>query len=139
MSNITGRPTKMTDITLKKLEEVFALGGTDEEACFYAGISHQTLYDYQKKNKHFLERKQALKLKPILKARKEVIKGLDGNPEFSLKFLERKKRDEFGLNPKIVNQMYQQQAERTSIENDKIKQLAEEYEDRLRAIYMKKK
>jgi len=39
---------------------------------------------------------EALKLKPVFKARQEVVKGLEGNPEFSLKFLEKKLRKEFG-------------------------------------------
>jgi hypothetical protein len=30
-----------------------------------------------------------------LKARQEVIKGLDGDPDFSLRYLERKRKDEF--------------------------------------------
>lgn len=34
---------------------------SDEQACFIAGISHQTLYNYQKENPEFVERKKALK------------------------------------------------------------------------------
>jgi hypothetical protein len=30
-----GRPTDMTTETVNKLEEVFAIGGTDEKTCFY--------------------------------------------------------------------------------------------------------
>lgn len=90
-----GRPTKIDDIVLKKLEEAFAFGATDGEACFYADISHQTLYNYQKKNPGFIERKQALKKRPILLARQSVVEGLKGNPELALKFLERKLKKEF--------------------------------------------
>jgi|AKVG01.1.fsa_nt_gi hypothetical protein len=56
-----GRPTKMTDETVKKLEEAFANGATDVQACFYAGISKPTLYSYQEKYPEFLDRKQGLK------------------------------------------------------------------------------
>lgn len=92
-----GRPTKITELTLKKLEEAFILGATDMEACLYADISSQTLYTYQKNNKEFLDRKDLLKETPVLKARASVVKGLQGSPELALKFLERKKKDEFSL------------------------------------------
>lgn len=90
-----GRPTKMTDITLKKLEEAFAYGSTDEEACFYADISQQTLYNYQKENPDFIYRKEALKQRPILQARITIINNLD-KPKYAFKYLEKKKKDEFG-------------------------------------------
>jgi len=96
-----GRKTKMTDLTLKKLEEAFLLGATDLEACLYAGISYQTLYTYQHNNPKFLDRKDLLKETPILKARTEVIKGFKGNPELALKFLERKRKGEFSLRTEV--------------------------------------
>ncbi|MGM5483256.1 MAG: hypothetical protein ACQESF_07370, partial [Nanobdellota archaeon] len=88
--------------TIKKLEEVFAIGGSDREACFYANISMQTLYNHQKENPKFLERKTALKEKPVLRARQEVVKGLSNNPEFSLKYLERKRKREFSPRSEIT-------------------------------------
>ena len=92
-----GRPTDMTPETINKLEEVFAIGGTDKEACFYADISHQTLYNYQLKCPEFVERKEALKERPILKARQTIVKSLD-NPNDARWFLERKMKKEFGSN-----------------------------------------
>ncbi len=89
-----GRPTDMTEATINKLEEVFAIGGSDKEACFYADISHQTLYNYQEKHPEFVERKEALKERPILKARQTVVKSLD-NPSDAQWFLERKLKKEF--------------------------------------------
>jgi len=86
----TGRPTVMTDDVLNKLEEVFALGGTDQEACFYAGISHQTLYNYQEKNPSFVDRKEALKETPVLLARRTVNKSLAEDVNSAWKYLERK-------------------------------------------------
>jgi hypothetical protein len=92
-----GRPTVMTTETVRKLEEVFAIGGTDEEACFYADISKQTLYDYQKKHPEYIDRKEQLKQKPFLKARQTIIKSLD-NPQHAFEYMKRKKRLEFGDN-----------------------------------------
>ena len=90
-----GRPTVMTPETLRKLEEAFALGCTDLEACTYADISKSTLYDYQQEHPEFVERKELLKENPILLARKSVVEALANDPDLSLRYLERKKKDEF--------------------------------------------
>ena len=89
------RPSVFTEDTLQKLEQAFAQDCTDEEACLYADIAPSTLYAYQTKNKEFLERKQLLRQRPVLKARMELITGFVGNPAICLKYLERKKPDEF--------------------------------------------
>lgn len=89
-----GRPTVMTKETLNKLEEVFAIGGSDTEACFYADISPRTLYKYQEEHPDFIQRKEALKEKPILKARQTIVKALD-NPQQAQWYLERKRKKEF--------------------------------------------
>jgi len=91
------RPTKLYKQTVKKLEEAFALGCSVKEACFYADITKQTYYNWTKKDQKLLDRFEALQQLPILKARKAVVKGLEGNPYFALKFLERKLKSEFGL------------------------------------------
>ena len=101
MSEI-GRPTKMTEETVKKLEEAFLLGCTDEEACFYADISKQTLYNYQDKYPDFVDRKEALKQNPFFVARTSLINGIKGDPELALKYLERKKKDEFSTRNELV-------------------------------------
>lgn len=90
-----GRPTVMTDLVLKKLEEAFAWGCSDKEACFYADISEKTLYNYQEKNEDFLHRKELLKERPVLLARKAVVENLENNPNLALKFLERRVPMEF--------------------------------------------
>lgn len=90
-----GRPSIVTQRVIDKLEEAFAIGCSDREACLYANISMATLYNYQKVNKEFLERKEMLKEKPILRARQTVISNL-GDVNTAFRFLERKKSDEFG-------------------------------------------
>ena len=90
-----GRPDIITPEIIGKLEEVFAIGGSDLEACFYAGIGKTTLYNYQNVHPDFVERKEMLKEKPILKARQTVVKSLD-DPDMALKYLERKRKSEFG-------------------------------------------
>jgi hypothetical protein len=90
------RPTKLTDLTVKKLEEAFLLGCTVEEACFNADISKQTYYNWTEENPELLDRFEQLKQSPILKARKTVIKALETDPKIAMKYLEKKKREEFG-------------------------------------------
>lgn len=88
------RPTVMKEAVLTKLEEAFALGCTDLEASLYANIAPATLYNYQDKNPGFLERKEQLKMNPVLKARRTVVEAL-ADPVIAMKYLERKKKDEF--------------------------------------------
>ncbi len=95
--NKGGRPTIMTPDVILKLEEAFKIGCTDLEACFNADISKEALYNYQKKNPEFKERKQALKESPTFMARTSVVQGLQNDPHLALKYLERKKKKEFGL------------------------------------------
>ncbi|MBL0320510.1 MAG: hypothetical protein IPP74_14640 [Alphaproteobacteria bacterium] len=92
-----GRPSAITEDVLRKLEEVFALGGTDKEACLYANIAPSTLYKYQEENKDFTERKEALKETPVLKARRTVFNSLETDVNSAWKYVERKDPD---LNPK---------------------------------------
>ena len=96
-SNAVGRPTVMTEALVNKLEEAFAYGCSDSEACFYAGISKQTLYDYQKKRPEFIDRKEALKERPILQARQKVVQEIKNDVKNAQWYLERKRKDEFGV------------------------------------------
>lgn len=95
------RPTVFTKTTLQKLEEAFAWGCSDQEACLYANIAPSSLYAYQEAHAEFLERKEALKQRPVLEARSTVVKALKDNPGLALKFLERKAKDEFSLRTQI--------------------------------------
>lgn len=97
-----GRPTVITDEALRKLEEIFALGGSDKEACFYAGIGTTALYNYQQANPLFVERKAALKELPVLKARRTVEASLS-NPEHAKWYLERKAKGEFAQRTENIN------------------------------------
>ena len=99
---MTGRPSVMTPAVIKKLEEAFSMDCSDLEACLHAGISAPPLYAYQKANPDFVNRKNLLKQSTILLARNAVIKGIPNNPEFALKYLERKKKDEFSLRQELT-------------------------------------
>ena len=92
--NSQGKFTKLTDDVVKKLEEIFLLDGTVEEACFFAGISKQTLYNWYKENPKMQERMDALRNEPFLKARRTIVKNLE-NPQYAFEYMKRKKKDEF--------------------------------------------
>jgi len=96
-----GRPKKINKDKIGKLEEAFAIGCTDLEACLFADIAASTLYDYQKEHTEFLERKKKLKEMPVLKARTKVVEEIDNDPGTAKWYLERKKKDEFGPQQKV--------------------------------------
>jgi hypothetical protein len=115
-SNV-GRPTLMTEDTLKKLEDAFMLGCTDLEACLAADISTTTLYNYQNEHPEFVERKATLKENPIKIARVSVIKQMTEDGDLALKFLERKKKDEFSLRTELTGKDGGQLFDLTSVLN----------------------
>ncbi len=96
-----GRPTKLTPLIVKKLEEVFALDGSIQEACFYAGISRQTYYVWIKENPEYSDRFESLRMEPVLKARRTVVAKLGENYHHAMDYLKRKCRDEFSDNKTI--------------------------------------
>lgn len=94
-AKIAASMTKLSDEIVHKLEEVFAIDGTVEEACFYAGIGRSTYYEWIKENPELADRFEALRNKPVLKARETVIKSIN-TPEGARWYLERKRKAEFG-------------------------------------------
>lgn len=96
-----GSPTKMTKEALALLKEAFLLGCTDEEACLKAEIDDSTLYRYQKKNPNYARQKERWKQNPFLIARRSIVEGLATDPNLALKYMERKKKDEFSLKQEV--------------------------------------
>jgi hypothetical protein len=98
VKNKGGRPTVMTEEVLHKLEEAFELDCSDEQACFHAGIGTSTLYNYQKKNPKFVERKSKLKLSMIINAKIAIAEALEnGDTKVAMWFLERKESETYSL------------------------------------------
>lgn len=85
---------KLTEDTIRKLEEAFAIDASVKEACYYADISTDTYYRWIKEFPELSDKLERLREKPVLKARQTVVKSLD-NPDYAFKYLERKKKDEF--------------------------------------------
>ncbi len=98
----TGRPTMMDENTVNKLEQAFLNGATDIQACFCAGISKQTLYNYQKKNPEFVDRKEALKSNLGLIAKTVIANKIkSGDTNDARWYLERKEPEEFSAKQKV--------------------------------------
>ena len=98
-----GRKTVMTPEIINKLEQAFSMGCSDLEACLYADIGKTTLYNYQNENPEFLERKEKLKEKLVLKARSVIADSLNKQDENTAKwYLERKAKNEFST--KVENE-----------------------------------
>lgn len=100
--NLGWRPTVMTPEVVKKLEEGFAMGFTDNEACLYAEITKQTLYNYWKEHPEFLDRKEILKDQPKMKAKINITNSINwGDANDSKWYLERKAKDEFSIKTEV--------------------------------------
>lgn len=91
----------MTPDVINKLEVAFAYCYTDKEACLYAGISHQTLYNYQEKHPEFVERKETLRLTPNLAAKRELVNGVTGNLDQARWWATHKMGDDFAPKTKV--------------------------------------
>lgn len=98
-----GRPSVMTQLVVSKLEYAFSIGSTVTEACGFAGITRQTLYEFIEKDKLFADRIESLREQPVLKARETIVQRLN-DPEFAKYYLSKKRPDEFGeqTNPGVL-------------------------------------
>lgn len=99
-----GRPTVMTKETIAKLEQAFSAGCTDLEACLFASISKDSLYDYIKLQPEFSDRKETLKENLKLHAKMNLKQAIETDKEIDTSkwYLERKSKQEFST--KIENE-----------------------------------
>ena len=92
----------ITPEIINKLDYAFSIGCNDSEAISFAGISKSAFYNYIDNHPEYKERKEALKLKPVLKAKKannDLIES--GDPVHIRWYLERKKADEFSTKAEV--------------------------------------
>lgn len=89
---------KLTEETVRKLEEAFAIDASVEEACYYADISRQCYYTWTKEFPELYDRFTRLRNRPVLLARQTVVKRIPESYANAIDFLKRKKKLEFGDN-----------------------------------------
>lgn len=99
-----GRPTVMTQETVRKLEYAFAYDCTVEEACIYAGISRESYYSFCRDNPEFSDRITVLRHTAIFVARKTIVEALSHDASLAMKYLERKRPQEFSLRTTLAHQ-----------------------------------
>lgn len=75
-TNKEGRPTKLTDDVVNKLENIFKVGGNVEEAISYAGISKQTYYNWIEADISFLTKMDAARHYADIVAKNVVIDAI---------------------------------------------------------------
>ena len=80
----------------------FAKGFTDAEACEAAGISRATLFRYCELNPEFQDRKENLKLNPVITAKSTVVEKLKGDVGVAFKYLQHRSEDFKPPNPNII-------------------------------------
>lgn len=88
-------PTKLDDLTVKKLEEAFAMDCSIAEACLMANISKQTYFNWVESFPELKERFDQLRQSPVLLARTTVVNAVKRNPVIAMQYLERKRKSEF--------------------------------------------
>ncbi len=102
-----GRPTVFDHDTVRKLEQAFAMGCTVEEACYISGVSRSAYYKRLDDDIHFMDKMERAKLFMIIQARHTVYKAIQaGDVKTSMWYLERKRKDEFGLKTQEVTKQY---------------------------------
>lgn len=136
-SNPVGRPKELTDEVRRKIEEVAALDGTVEEMAYYAGVHRSTLYRWMKENPDLRDRIEELRERPILAARQEIVRGIEGDKDFALRYIERKRPKEFGASHKVEHSgVVGTQQVRNDTEFDKAADaVVKKYEAEMRELY----
>jgi hypothetical protein len=86
---------KDRDTIFTALIQAWTVGATDTEAAASAGISPATLSKHLKDNEELSGIKEKLKEQVILRARTTVYNAIGDNADMAMKFLERKRPDEF--------------------------------------------
>lgn len=82
---------------IERLISAFKMDGAIMEACAYAGITYEQYKYFNEIHPEFSTVKQLCNELPTLQARQEVVKGIANDKEFALKYLERKRKNEFSL------------------------------------------
>ncbi len=82
---------------IERLISAFKMDAAIMEACAYAGITYEQYKYFNEIHPDFSTVKQLCNELPTLQARQEVVKGIANDKEFALKYLERKKKNEFSL------------------------------------------
>ncbi len=97
--NTGGRPAVITDEVVRKLEQALRDGFSLSEACLVSGVSRTAYYERKATDEGFADKMELAKKYVTICAKKVVVQAIDeGNFNAAKWWLERRARDEFGLN-----------------------------------------
>lgn len=104
--NLGGRPTKKTEETVKKLEDIFKNGANVQEACSYAGISKETYYTWLETDESFLTKMESAQYYPVIAAKNILLQDIykNKNIDSAKWYLERKAKKEFSLRQELTGE-----------------------------------
>ena len=102
-----GRPTKLDESTVVKLESILKIGGTVEEASSYAGINKTTYYRWLEENEDFATKMDAAQHYADIVAKNIVVDTLVKDKDLSTAKWWLEKR-QFKDQPPGPNQQYNQ-------------------------------
>ena len=88
-----GRPIRSI---VKKLEDIFKIGGSVKQACAYAEIAKQSYYEFVKDKPKLLDHFEHLSENITIVALNTVAKAIPSNPSIAMTILERKMAKDFG-------------------------------------------
>lgn len=83
------------DEYLTNIQPYLEVGCSLYEACLHAVVPYTTVVDYQNADEKIRKNIERMQNVPILTARQAVVGDMKENSELALKYLERKKKDEF--------------------------------------------
>lgn len=97
-----GRPTKMTEEVVGKLECAFSKDFNVCEACDYAGIHRDSYYEWLKKDAEFSDRMEQAQTNLKRKAKINIADKIEeGNMDVTKWFLERRAKDEYSVKQSV--------------------------------------
>lgn len=101
-----GRPTKMTEETIKKLEDIFKNGANIQEACSYAGISKETYYNWLERDANNVTKMESAQYYPVIAAKNIVLQDIyrNKNVDSAKWYLERRAKKEFSLRQELTGE-----------------------------------
>ena len=93
-----GRPTKLTDSIVRKLEYAFSKDFNVSEACDYAEIGRTAYYEWLENNEEFANKMEQAQTNLKRKAKINIAdKIAEGDMDVTKWFLERRARDEYSV------------------------------------------
>lgn len=94
---MAGRPRADIEQYLTEIQPYLEVGCSLHESCLHAVVPYTTVVDHMKRDDEIRKKIERMENVPILIARQSVVGTMAENADLALKYLERKKKDEFSL------------------------------------------